>query len=503
MSFRDANVIVIDTSRSFIRAGLGLYDLLKIPIIAIPARVGIRRNPSSNDNPNGVYSPVLQKEIQQKFLSTNQTTIHPHYTISHASVKDYLVGTQLDEALATGQDILISWPFAENTVHDWVQAEAIWKYILFNQLQRRRTQNESPVLLILPAGLSRATYERACQMFFERFNVPGFAILERPMAQMYSANSLSGVIVDVDELKTDITPIYEGFIIHSTRTTVDVGMRDCKLYLANLLKSNTSVMSTLSPQDKPLDMETLHQTLLELVQQIYEEGLIKVPSDGETAIAEDEGVTDIAAVVVAGKERAVIESGMKKKMTAKASAAEQARAREIEALDLITIQFREQSITLGKERHRFCEPLFDPGLLQGIPGIVPRKWSLPVQEVVGQAVGQTDVDQRPYIWQGLFVTGDITRRVKGMSIALQSRLAPYLIQPDLITDIQPRSIRVLNVPEFYSEYRETGNGYAAFLGGSITAKIIFSDSNGKNYVSKADYSSRGPHTIVEMTPSLL
>lgn len=44
--------------------------------------------------------------------------------------------------------------------------------------------------------------------------------------------------------------------------------------------------------------------------------------------------------------------------------------------------------------------------------------------------------------------------------------------PELITDVQARAILIANVPEYYAEYRETGNGYAAFLGTSITAKVI-------------------------------
>ncbi|KAM6496851.1 actin-related protein [Amanita muscaria] len=500
MSFRDANIIVIETSRTHIRAGVGLYDLLKTPTIEIPARVGIRR-------PGEGVDVVEQKStIKADGASKSRLSTLPQYAVSNVTLKDYLVGTQLDEALASGQDILVSWPFADNDVRDWTQAEVLWKYVIFNQLQRRRTQNESPVLLSIAAGLSRSTYERICQMFFERFNVPGFAVLERPIAQIYAANSLSGVVVDIDEEKTDVTAIYENFVVHHACSTVSIGAKECRHYLAHLLKSNTSVMQTLSPASNPLDQETLHHTLLDLVKQVLDNGLIKVPSDGEAAVAEDEGVTDIAAVVVAGKERAVIESGMKKKLTAKASAAEQARAREIEALDLVTIQFRGQEVTLGKERHRFCEPLFNPSLLNGIPGIPPRTvyehfWSL--QDVVGHTVGLADVDQRQYIWQGLVVTGDITRRVKGIGIALQSRLAPYLSQPDLITDVQPRVIRVLSVPEYYAEYRETGNGCAGFLGSSITAKIVFNDSNGKNYVSKGDYSNKGPHAIIEMTPALL
>jgi actin-related protein 9 len=237
------------------------------------------------------------------------------------------------------------------------------------------------------------------------------------MAQMYAANSLSGVVVDIGDEKTDITPIYEGFINQQARTTASLGIRDCETYLTHLLLSNQSVISALSPPSNPLAPEALFSTLLELVKQIWREGYIKVPSDGETAAPEDEGVTDIAAVLVAGREKAVIESGMKKKATAKASAAEQARAREIEALDLVTIQFREHSLTLGKERHRFCEPLFDPKLLKGISGVSGSANSLPLQDAVGLAVGNAEVDQRQYVWSGLFVTGDLTRHVKGVLLS--------------------------------------------------------------------------------------
>jgi len=292
------------------------------------------------------------------------------------------------------------------------------KHILFNRLERRRVQNESPVLLSIASGLPRTTYERICQMFFERFNVAGFGVVERPVVQMYATNSLSGVVVDIGDYETDITSIYDGFIVHQGRTQLSLGLKDCEIYLAHLLRSNQSVMSALSPPNHPLDQETLQAKLVELVQQLWKDGHIKVPSDGEIAAPEDEGVTDIAAIVVAGKEKAVIESGMKKKATAKATAAELARAREIEAMDLITVQFGTHSLTLGKERHRMCEPLFDPRLLIGLSGFLPREDndpSRPLQEVVAHAVNLTDVDQRIYIRQGLAVTGDMTQHVKGTS----------------------------------------------------------------------------------------
>lgn len=44
----------------------------------------------------------------------------------NVKVTDYLVGTQLDEALSTNQDIVVFWPFAEGFIDDWTQAEALW-----------------------------------------------------------------------------------------------------------------------------------------------------------------------------------------------------------------------------------------------------------------------------------------------------------------------------------------------------------------------------------------
>jgi hypothetical protein len=36
-----------------------------------------------------------------------------------------------------------------------------------------------------------------------------------------------------------------------------------------------------------------------------------------------------------------------------------------------------------------------------------------------------------------------------------------------------------------------------------TTQIVFNDAHGKNFVSKADYTNRGPKAIIEMSPSLL
>lgn len=108
----------------------------------------------------------------------------------------------------------------------------------------------------------------------------------------------------------------------------------------------------------------------------------------------------------------------------------------------------------------------------------------------------------------------------GIGAALQSRLAPFILSDSgQQNDVQPRSIRVLTVPEYFAEFREKGENLAAFLGSSIIAKVgrrlylipitlialqvTFNDAHGKNFVSKADYVENGPRAIIEMSASLL
>ncbi|KAI0766576.1 actin-like ATPase domain-containing protein [Trametes elegans] len=505
-SFRDSTVVIIETSRTSIRAGIGLHDLLHLPTV-------VRRSRSRWIQAQCGRRYILHTNGFRPSLNTSpgpSTFKAPN----GAKVTDYLVGAHLDEALQAGQDITVFWPFADGDISDYIQAEALWYYVLFNQLGLRRAQMESPVMLSIMAGLSRDAYERICQIFFERFNVAGFAVLDRPMAQFYAVISgmqLSGVVVDIDLDHTDVTPIADGFPVHTARTAVPVGLNDCLAYLAHLLRANTSVMAVLAPADAaaPLSADALQDALIALARHVWESGLIKVLAEGEAARdLEDEGVTDIAAIVVAGKERAVIESGMKRRANAKAQPAEQARAKEMEALDLVTTEFRGKELTLGKERHRFCEPLFDPALLDGIPGVPekePRDMRRPLQTAVGEAVAKTDVDQRNYIWQGLFVTGAITDHIKGLGAALSDRVSPYILSaPDVLNnEVQPRAVKTLRVPDYFAEYRDKGDGLAGFLGTSIVAKLAFNDSGGKNYVSKADYASKGPRIVLGMSPSLL
>lgn len=271
-------------------------------------------------------------------------------------------------------------------------------------------------------------------MFFERFNVAGFSILERPMAQLYACNALNGLVIDLGYHWTDVSAIYDGCLLKHARASTPVGIKACLAFLAQVLKTNSSLVSTLSPSDNPLSPEALHQVFQDLASTLYHRGLVKPPVLGSSQLAtgevEEEGIVDIASILVAGKERAVIEANIKKRANQKASAAEQAKFKEIEALDLITLEFNGKEVTVGKERHRFCDPLFDPRVLKHVPGLEATLFGhrekekdvrpvLSVSEAASHVLSRTEVDQRQYILGspnaagGLVAAGDMTSYIKG------------------------------------------------------------------------------------------
>ena len=91
-------------------------------------------------------------------------SLFPQTAAPKAAVKDYLVGAALDEALASGQDIVVSWPFADGDVSDWTQAEAIW-WVCLNLL---------PHCSLTPGKETRTLFAAAAPARAERVANPLF-----------------------------------------------------------------------------------------------------------------------------------------------------------------------------------------------------------------------------------------------------------------------------------------------------------------------------------------
>ena len=297
-------------------------------------------------------------------------------------------------------------------------------------------------MLCVQPDLPRSSYERLTQVFFERFNAAALAIYERPLLQLFSINALSGVVIDIGPDSTEIGPVFDSDVYRYGLRVVPVGAEQCEWYLVNVLKANAALVNQINTQIL-LSEKELDSALLKIVRAAEKEGLIHIPeSEGVSvtvqAPTEVEGaLSNIAAVLVAGKEKAVIEAAGNKKKTAaqEKRAAATAAEKERQALDLVDLEIslptspdslsapdaagaegQAITVTLGKERHRLCDPLFNPTLLNQFRP--PDQWlpegSIGIDGAVRLAVSVVDHPYRSQLWEGIFLTGD-TLKVKSAS----------------------------------------------------------------------------------------
>ncbi|CDZ97182.1 Actin and related proteins [Phaffia rhodozyma] len=546
MDFRNSKVIVLDSSSDFVRVIYGLDELLKPPSSEVLARVGKRLQPDP---------ATSQDEYDQ---ASTSTTPAPG---SKPPAVVYLIGSDLEKAEAAGEELEIIWPFRDGWT-DWKSIEALWKYALYQSGPYHRRTNESPIIVTHPSLFSNNQIHLLTQVLFERLNVPAISLLPRPVGALFAGNATTGVVVDIGLEETSITPVVDSTVCPNGCLETSLGVRHCELWMASLLTKEEQLIKTLqspspssleepesspkeqpaSPSDTtapsttapgeseaskeinaapttpptpplpPVSDEDLHDTLIRLSEHMWKNNLIRpVLAGGEpySAEQEEEGVTDIAAALVAGREKALIEaraakshkSAAKKeeeakKRAAQAAAAAQATGDQRDA-DVTMVEFEGRELWIGHVRQRFCEPLFEPSLLQGIKGLEGLNGGRPdelvgVQELVQMGIACVNGPEKVLCWEGVSVVGEMAR-VKTFPVTLLSHLMQYILtDPESISEVQPKNTRFLRIPKYFPEYVEEGGWSAPFLGASIVGKLVYADLTGKYFTTKVDYNRHGP-----------
>lgn len=289
---------------------------------------------------------------------------------------------------------------------------------MFSRLQLRRTLNEFPVLLAIPKPLSVPAYQILTQVFFERFNVAAFSVNDRAVCQIFATSQATGTVVDVDEYTTDITCLIEGIIQPGATTSIPIGVQDCLRHLANILSTNPNLVNAFSPQDAPLPPDELRQKFLRLAEYLFQNGHVAppatasvvAPTNTEGGNGDDDPSANLASILVAGKEKALIEANSKKKTARGAGAAEREKEKERQALDLIDVDFEGKKITLGRERHRMCEPLLDSDWVKNAvrSGMKDDLTCATIPQAMVTMTRDMDVGIRQTVWEVVQVTGKLT-----------------------------------------------------------------------------------------------
>lgn len=320
---------------------------------------------------------------------------------------DVLVG---DAALAKRETHALRFPIDHGIVTDWDGMEHIWQQLFYNELEI--DPEEHPILLTEAPRNPKDNREKMLQMMFEGFNFPATFISIQAVLSLYASGRTTGLVLDAGDGVAHTVPIYEGYCLpHAVRRT-DLAGRDLTHTLAELLTERGYHFTTSTQLEIVRDMKER----LCFVSQDFDEDLLTA---GESSEFE----------------------------------------KSYELPD-------GQVITIGDERFRCPEVIFDPELIGlEIDGI---------HTSVYKTVMKCDMDIRRELYGNIILSGGSTM-FPGMADRLKAE----------VSLMAPASVRVRVIAP---EERK----YSVWMGGSVLASLsTFKDM----WISEEEYAEFGPSIV--------
>ncbi|CAG9329713.1 unnamed protein product [Blepharisma stoltei] len=313
-----------------------------------------------------------------------------------------------DEVQAKRGYLYLNYPIEYGIVTNWDLMERIWHHTFFDNL--KVPPDKHPVLLTEAPWNPKRNREKMTEVMFETFFVPAFYVAIQAVLPLYSSGRTTGIVVDSGYGVTHVVPIYEGYALPHAMCQVDVAGCDLTLHLFKLMNERGHSLTN-SGEVRDIKEKLCYVAL------DFQEEMNKARSSSE--IEKNYKMPDGSTV------------------------------------------------TLGSERFRAPEALFQPSLL----GLDNRNG---MDETTYKSIMKCDLDIRRDLYGNVVMSGGST-----MYPGIAERL-----NKELVAKAPPSmKIKVVAPPE---------RKYSVWIGGSILSSL---SSFQQMWITKAEYDEAGASIV--------
>ncbi|MED6143791.1 Actin-like 6A [Stylosanthes scabra] len=371
-------------------------------------------------------------------------------------------------------------PLKDGIVADWDIVDNIWDHAFRECLLI--DPKEHPMLLAEPSSNTQQQRERAAELMFEKYKAPALFLAKNAVLTSFASGRATSLVVDCGGGSTTVAPVHDGYVLQKG----DLGQWFSCLHVTRL---GCLYYTLLAVATSPIGGEFLTDCLMKSLES---KGIVIKPrySFRRKEIRPGEFQTvdlDFPNTTESYKlySQRVIASDIKECVCRAPDTPYDDSA--YSNIPMTPYELPDgQTIEIGADRFKIPDVLFNPSLVQTIPGIesfaevAPSVRGLP--QMVIESINKCDVDIRRELFSSILLAGGTASMQQ-----LKERLEKDLLEES------PQAARV----KVLASGNATERRFSVWIGGSILASL---GSFQQMWFSKSEYEEHGASYIQRKCP---